>query len=409
MARKEYTGGAAPAKLTAGITSSPTTVPIDTSAGWPVGTYPFIAVIDRGVVGKEEKKRFSARSGETLTVDTGGNGVDGTAAVAHDAGATIEHCLDAESLTDFARHVYDTTSDDHTQYLNNARHDITGRHTFGAALGTPGTPAAVSTAAAAGSGAAPAREDHVHALNSSVAGDGLLLSGGVLFVNIDGSSLEIATDIVRVRAAGVAGAGLIPDGVSGVQVNVDNATLEVAADTVRVKDAGITKQKLAAAMQLPSGALMPFAGSAAPTGWLLCAGQAVSRSTYADLFAAIGTTYGTGDGSTTFNLPDLRGRIPVGLDNMNGVDAGRLDVANTLGGTGGEQKHVLTESEMPSHEHAFPSGVSVPTFGFGSGFSNASGIGADPPQTVDQTATAGSDAAHNNMQPYVLTNWLIKE
>ncbi len=65
---------------------------------------------------------------------------------------------------------------------------------------------------------------------------------------------------------------------------------------------------------MPVGCVIPFAGAAAPTGWLLCQGQAVSRTTYAQLFSVIGTTYGSGDGSTTFNLPDMRGRVAVGSD-----------------------------------------------------------------------------------------------
>ena len=64
---------------------------------------------------------------------------------------------------------------------------------------------------------------------------------------------------------------------------------------------------------MPVGCVIPFAGAAAPTGWLLCQGQAVSRTTYAQLFSVIGTTYGSGDGSTTFNLPDMRGRVAVGF------------------------------------------------------------------------------------------------
>ncbi|EHL69933.1 hypothetical protein HMPREF1032_02932, partial [Subdoligranulum sp. 4_3_54A2FAA] len=63
---------------------------------------------------------------------------------------------------------------------------------------------------------------------------------------------------------------------------------------------------------MPVGCVIPFAGAAAPTGWLLCQGQAISRTTYAQLFSVIGTTYGSGDGKTTFNLPDMRGRVAVG-------------------------------------------------------------------------------------------------
>lgn len=72
-----------------------------------------------------------------------------------------------------------------------------------------------------------------------------------------------------------------------------------------------------------SGAVLPYAGPTAPEGWLLCAGQTVSRETYAGLFAAIGTTYGAGNGSTTFRLPDLRGEFIRGLDGGRGVDSGR--------------------------------------------------------------------------------------
>lgn len=74
---------------------------------------------------------------------------------------------------------------------------------------------------------------------------------------------------------------------------------------------------------LPPGMVMPYAGPLPPEGWMLCDGSAVSRSTYARLFAAIGTTYGDGDGTTTFNLPDLRGEFVRGLDHGRGVDAGR--------------------------------------------------------------------------------------
>ena len=82
---------------------------------------------------------------------------------------------------------------------------------------------------------------------------------------------------------------------------------------------------------VPPGTMVPFSGAAAPTDWLFCYGQAVSRATYAALFTAIGTTYGVGDGSTTFNLPDMRGRLAAGKDDMGGTAASRMSV--TLTGT----------------------------------------------------------------------------
>ena len=104
----------------------------------------------------------------------------------------------------------------------------------------------------------------------------------------------------------------------------------------------------------PTGAVIAFAGSSAPTNWLLCYGQAVSRTTYAALFAVVSTTYGAGDGTTTFNLPDLRGRTVAGVDNMGGSDAGRIDIANSSGTVVGSQYVTLTgaQSGVPAHSHA---------------------------------------------------------
>ena len=96
---------------------------------------------------------------------------------------------------------------------------------------------------------------------------------------------------------------------------------------------------------VPVGSVTAYAGSTAPSGWLLCFGQAVDRTAYAQLFGVVSTTYGTGDGSTTFNLPDLRGRVPAGKDDMGGSAASRLTSttitsgAATLGNSGGAQRY----------------------------------------------------------------------
>jgi microcystin-dependent protein len=117
----------------------------------------------------------------------------------------------------------------------------------------------------------------------------------------------------------------------------------------------------AATVNAAIGAVMDFAGTAAPAGWLLCGGQAVSRITYSSLFQVIQTTYGVGDGSTTFNVPDLRGRASFGKDDMGGSYAGRITAANsfggstTLGATGGDDRpqshnHTVSISD-PTHSH----------------------------------------------------------
>lgn len=97
---------------------------------------------------------------------------------------------------------------------------------------------------------------------------------------------------------------------------------------------------------LPSGLMMDFAGETAPAGWLICDGSAVSRTTYAGLFATIGTTWGIGNGTTTFNLPDLRRRVTVGAGGTSTSILG-----NVVGNVGGAETHLITQTEMPAHTH----------------------------------------------------------
>lgn len=154
----------------------------------------------------------------------------------------------------------------------------------------------------------------------------------------------------------------------------------------------------------PSGAILQFAGATAPTGYLLCDGSAISRTTYATLFTAISTTYGVGDGSTTFNLPNLKGKIPVGYNSAE-------TEFDTLGETGGAKTHTLTVAEMPSHKHS-----RIEDF-YNYSASNAAHFGsvykeATPVQTgrSDNTTiqNAGGGGEHNNLQPYIVLNYIIK-
>lgn len=199
------------------------------------------------------------------------------------------------------------------------------------------------------------------------------------------------------------------------------------ADGTAATDAA-TKGQLDAAM--PIGAVTAYAGTTAPAGWALCNGAAVSRTTYAGLFAVVGTTYGAGDGTTTFNLPDLRGRVPAGLDNLGGSDAGRLDWANTPGTAGGTQTHTLNLSELPSHSHGGGStGDDTPDHGHqvpvdrGGSEPGAGGTGGwlwhdrGVAGITSWGATSrhrhpipneGGGAAHNNMQPTLLLGYIIK-
>lgn len=158
---------------------------------------------------------------------------------------------------------------------------------------------------------------------------------------------------------------------------------------------------------IPSGSVMPFAGATEPSGWLLCYGQNVSRSTYAALFAVIGTTYGSGDGSTTFGIPDLRGRVVAGQDDMGGTSANRLTGqtggvdGDVLGAAGGSETHTLTTAQMPSHSHRFSNSSTISGIeGVNAGSLTGSG-------TIDTSNTGGGDA-HNNVQPTFILNYIIK-
>ena len=100
--------------------------------------------------------------------------------------------------------------------------------------------------------------------------------------------------------------------------------LTQAPTSMIAQDAGLARAHMGQDAAIPAGVVLPYAGSSAPAGWLLCHGQNVSRTVYAALFAAIGTTYGIGDGTTTFGLPDVRGRVIAGEDDMGGTNAQRL-------------------------------------------------------------------------------------
>ena len=193
---------------------------------------------------------------------------------------------------------------------------------------------------------------------------------------------------------------------------------ELASNSVtsaKIQDGAVTSAKLnsnAISALMPTGTVLPFAGINAPTGYLFCDGDAISRSAYSDLFDIIDETYGAGDGSTTFNIPDLRGRVIAGQDDMGGTSANRLTSPSStlngingdvLGATGGSETHTLTIAQMPSHNHG---GGTVGT----SHISDVSGGGVrtHPANNGGSVTSQGNGDAHNNVQPTIILNYIIK-
>ena len=148
----------------------------------------------------------------------------------------------------------------------------------------------------------------------------------------------------------------------------------------------------------PSGTLLDFAGGTVPSGFLACDGTAVSRSTYSALFAVIGITWGSGNGTTTFNVPDLRGRVTAGVGSVGTNTQPTL----ALAATGGEQNHTLSTAEMPSHQHTQALGGSLSTV------ANVAGSYVVGNQNTSLVAATGGGGSHNNMMPYAVVTKIIK-
>ena len=157
------------------------------------------------------------------------------------------------------------------------------------------------------------------------------------------------------------------------------------------------------------GDLKISASSAVPTGWLQCDGSAVSRTTYANLFAALDTIWGNGDGSSTFNLPDYRGRTIVGSGSGTGL------TARTLASHGGEEAHQLSANELAEHFHTFGVDQTQNTSASG-GSVFIGGNAGDPTPFFGQssyggtieTSNVGANQAHNTMQPFAVCTVLVK-
>lgn len=195
--------------------------------------------------------------------------------------------------------------------------------------------------------------------------------------------------------------------VAGTVWQLPLATIAVAHGFISIFDADITNRLylFRSGVGAPVGSIQAFAGANAPPGFLFCAGQTLNIADYPALFAVVGTTFG-GNGTTTFILPDLRGRTIIGMDNMIGASANRVTnpAADTLGGVGGAETHTLTIAQLPPHSHNMHA---------------REGVATSPPPDDDfrlnptapthtiPTASVGSGQAHNNMQPYMALRYII--
>jgi microcystin-dependent protein len=175
---------------------------------------------------------------------------------------------------------------------------------------------------------------------------------------------------------------------------------------------------------VPIGAIMIWTTDTAPDGWLLCYGQAISRNVYAGLYNIIGETFGAGDSSTTFNVPDLRGRFPLGRDNMGGTSANRVTDtdADTLGNGDGDELKTISHTHDLAHTHD----TDIASFNSGLSLTDATASNRrfnldvnqhihaiDPPNTTSsaasvETSDSGGSATQDFMNPFQTFSYIIK-
>lgn len=342
---KDFDGGAEKTTLTAAINNSASSFTVVDGSTFPAGTNPFVVVIDRGLA-TEEKLLVSSRIGNSFNVLE--RAYDGSSAQSHALGAVVEHILDAYTVEQANRYVnLQTTKGDLISH--------TGTTTQRVGVGT----------------------------NNLVLLADSAQTAGIKWGQVEASSISSAA-------------------VSAIATQVESM----------ISPSGV-----------PAGIITQFAGTVAPTGWLLCQGQQLSTTTYAALFEAFGGAggggYRYGGSGSVFNLPNLQGRVPVGLD----ATQGEFD---NLGETGGAKTHTLITNEMPSHTHTgstasagvhshnyFDNPIEVQDLAAGNYTWRRGSITNTTTSAGDHTHTmnlnnAGGGAAHNNLQPYIVVNYIIK-
>jgi microcystin-dependent protein len=155
---------------------------------------------------------------------------------------------------------------------------------------------------------------------------------------------------------------------------------------------------------IPAGTIIQSASVNEPNGWFNCDGRLLNKIAYSDLFAAISYTFGGSDFS--FNIPDIRGRVPVGAGSTSGL------TNRNLGDVGGEERHTLTVSEMPSHTHSLTRRSNADADAIDTDDANMESSSASTTDRTEiglfNTYNSGEDESHNNMQPFIVLRYLIK-
>jgi microcystin-dependent protein len=227
--------------------------------------------------------------------------------------------------------------------------------------------------------------------------------------------ITAATSAAAFAAIGATSAGAVvftasTTALASMAVGSGSAGAHIFSCSTTADAEAIVSLSVVASYPIPVGAISMYTATAVPTGWLACNGQAVSRTTYQDLFTVTGTTFGAGDTSTTFNVPDLRGRIPIGNDAMGTTTAARVTPAGsgitgiTTGSTGGAESHTLTTAQIPAHTHTREQALKS-TDG-SAALSPSCGPLGGPTSTV--TGSEGSGSAHRNMPPAIILNYMIR-
>lgn len=235
----------------------------------------------------------------------------------------------------------------------------------------------------------------------------------VLISDTDAAGLKkvTTTELLGTELAAWVGKGA-SGGTAALQIDgVDKLSVDSSGDTTVAGDLAVTGDlTVTGTGAVPSGCISQYGGSSAPTGWLLCDGTEYAEASYAALFTAIGSTYNTGgETASYFRVPDFKGRVAAGVDSS----AGRITADNTIGASSGLEDHTLLLTEAPEHTHTserqsqpgdgiYDDGVSPSGNGATNTDSN-SGTMVNP----DLSPVTGG-GAHNNLQPYLVVQYIIK-